>query len=139
VYDALVAAHVVCAVVGFGSVALSGVYGGIARRPGEGEEAARYFASRGWTEWLILPVPFLGAAALAANPAKGNFADVWVIGGISVWVISAALLVGVVRPAEARIRGGDRAEQSGRLLMWSSVASDVLFVVALGLMVTQPR
>ena len=150
VYDALVAAHVVCAVVGFGSVALSGVYGGLARRvagdprsaggePAEREEASRYFDSPGWAEWLVLPVPCLGAAALAVNPRKGDFGDAWVVGGIIAWVVAAVLLVQVVRPAEARIRKGVAALQSGRRLMWASVASDVLFVAALALMVTQPK
>ena len=138
-YDALVAAHVVCAVVGFGSVALSGVYGAIVSRPGDREETARYFASRGWTELLVLPVPILGAAALAMKPEKGDFADLWVSGGIVAWSAATALLLRVVRPAEASIRRGIEVEGSGRRLMWASVATDVLFVVALGLMVTQPK
>lgn len=148
-YYALVAAHVVCAVLGFGAVALSGVYGGFARgaqngRPGrvdgnEGEEVTRYFASRGWAEWLIVPVPFLGAAALAARPAKGDLGDVWVLGGIVIWVAATALLVGAVRPAEDLIRRGAGGGRAGRRLMWSSIGSNLLFVVALALMVTQPR
>lgn len=148
-YDALVAAHVVCAVVGFGAVALSGVYGGFAagnrtRRRGDAgggqrEEVARYFASRGWAEWLIVPVPLLGAAALAARPSKGEFADVWVLGGIIIWVAAAALLILAVRPAEDRIRRGDSPGRAGRRLMWASIGSNVLFAVALALMVTQPR
>lgn len=139
VYDALVAAHVVCAVVGFGSVALSGVYGGFARKAGSGEDTTRYFASRGWAEWLVLAVPFLGGAALALKPEKGDLADVWVIGGIVIWVAAAVLLVGVVRPSEAGIRRGTDRAGCGRRLMWSSVAMDALFVVALGIMVTQPK
>lgn len=138
-YDALVAAHVICAVVGFGSVALSGIYGGFAGRSGPREETARFFASRGWAEWLVVPVPLLGAAALALKPEKGDFSDVWVMGGIVVWAVAATLLVLFVRPAEARIREGREVERSGRRLLWSSVAMDALFVVALGLMVTQPR
>lgn len=152
-YDALVAAHVVCAVIGFGAVALSGVYGGFARRPvtqrgalpqdgrpeGPRDEVARYFASRGWAEWLIVPVPFLGAGALAARPSKGDFGDVWVVGGIVIWTLAVMLLLLVVRPAEASIRRGERALRAGRRLMWSSVASNALFVAALALMVTQPR
>lgn len=138
-YDALVAAHVVCAVVGFGSVALSGVYGGLARRAGSGEETSRYFSSRGWAEWLVLAVPFLGAAALASKPAKGDFTDVWVLGGIVAWVVAAVLLVRVVRPAEAGIRKGIEVKRGGRRLLWASVGMDVLFVIALALMVTQPK
>ena len=154
VYDALIAAHVVCAEVGFGDVALSGVYGGLAGRPGpqgdrdavrdrrtEGppEEIARYFASGGWAEWLIVPVPLLGAAALAMRPSKGDFAAVWVVGGIVIWTLAVALLLLVVRPAESSIRRQEPALRAGRRLMWSSIASDVLFVAALALMVTQPR
>lgn len=154
-YDALIAAHVVCAVVGFGAVALSGVYGGLAGRAGTRgdrwgppqdrrpealpEDVSRYFASRGWTEWLIVPVPFLGAAALAASPSKGDFTDVWVVGGIVIWTLAVVILLAVVRPAESSIRRQEAALSAGRRLMWSSVASDALFVVALGLMVTQPR
>ena len=156
-YDALVAAHVLCAVVGFGAVALSGVYGALARKPqatGEhdlpagargaagdrpADEVARYFSSRSWAEWLILPVPVLGAVALAMNPSKGDLADVWVLGGILVWSLAAALLVLVVRPAESAIRRGGDHRSAARRLMWSSIASDLLFVAALALMVTQPR
>ena len=146
----MVVAHVVCAVVGFGSVALSGVYGGIARRSAgrpesmgpqtaEREEASRYFDSRGWAEWLILLVPFLGAAALAVKRGKGDFGDVWVVGGMVAWVAAAVLLIGVVRPAETRIRSAVAVAESGRRLMWAGVASDLLFVGALALMVTQPK
>jgi hypothetical protein len=48
----------------------------------------------------------------------------------------------VVRPAERRIRaaGDDLAPVAAdaRRLMWAAAASDLLFVVALFLMVTQP-
>ena len=81
-YDVLVAVHVVSAVVGFGAVALSGVYGATARhadRPEAQEETARYFRSPGRAEWLIVPVPFLGAAALGARPEGADF------GAVSRW------------------------------------------------------
>lgn len=111
----------------------------MARNGGSGEETSRYFTSRGWAEWLVLPVPFLGAAALASKPAEGDFTDVWVLGGIVAWVAAAGLLVRVVRPAETAIRQGIEVRRGGRRLVWASVAMDVLFVIALGLMVTQPK
>ncbi len=151
-YDALVALHVLCALVGFGAVGLSGLYGAAARapdRPGRwerAEETRRYFQSRGLAEWLILPVPFLGAAALAVGHKSPEFADAWVIGGAAVWAGAATLLLLVVRPAERRLRaaarGGSNAapQQVGaaRRLAWSAGVSDALFVVALALMVSQP-
>ena len=141
VYDGLVTAHVVFAVIGFASIALSGVYGALARRPAgsEREEVSRFFASRLWTEWFVLPVPLLGAAALAVKPHGGDFSEAWVVIGIVVWALAAALLFGVVRPSEARIRAATKVESSGRTLMLSAMVSDLLFVVALAVMVTQPR
>ncbi len=66
----------------------------------------------------------------------------WVVTAAVVWAAAAALLLGVVRPAERRIRNaaevGAAAVAAGRRLMWAAVASDVLFVAALVLMVGQP-
>lgn len=152
-YDVLVGLHVACAVIGFGAVAISGTYGGAARRLGQGdaaEEAGRYFSRRGLAEWLVLPVPVFGAAALAVRPGGSGWTDAWVLTAAGIWLVAAGLLLGVVRPAEARIarwlRGhpaptGARdggARQAGNLLVWGAAACDVLFVAALALMVTQP-
>jgi len=160
VYDALVGLHVLSAVVGFGAVAISGVYGATARRtqrvggterPETGEEIRRYFQSPGRLEWLVLAVPFLGAAALGARPHGGDFGAIWVISAAAVWLVAAALLLGVVRPAERQIRAtvtaGETAAATvartgvaaaGRRLMWAAAGSDLLFLVALILMVYQP-
>lgn len=135
-YDALVALHVVCAVVGFGAVALSGAYGVLGRRPGSEEELKRYFSSPGRVEYLILAVPAFGIAALAVRPGGGDFGQPWVVAGFAIWVVASALLLRIVRPAEARIRSGSRDGASS--LMWAAAGCDILFVVALLLMVTQP-
>lgn len=134
-YDTLVALHVACAVVGFGAVAISGAYGALGRRGGDGEEVRRYFSSPGRAEYLILPVPVFGAAAMALRPAGREFGQTWVLAGFGIWVVASALLLHVVRPAERRIREGVPA---GPGLMWAAGACDALFVVALLLMVTQP-
>jgi hypothetical protein len=137
-YDALVALHVACALVGFGAVAVSGVYGGLALNPSNRDETDRFFASRLWAEWLIVPVPFFGLAALLDDHRSGQLTDVWVLGGFVVWIAATALLLAVVRPAESRIRRGGSTDADGRVLLWAGVVSDVLFVAALALMVTQP-
>jgi hypothetical protein len=142
IFDVLVGLHVVCALVGFGSVAISGVYGAWMRRTPEGsEETARYFQSRGWPEFLILAVPIFGVAAIGFRPGGADFGDLWVIGGLVLWVLAGGLLLGVVRPAENQIRSGgpdQNVRSSGARLMWAAAASDILFVLALALMVTQP-
>jgi hypothetical protein len=165
-YDTLVALHVVTAVIGFGAIALNGLYGATAShpgRPGAVEEAGRYFRSSGRAEWLVLVVPLLGAAALGLRPAGADFGDTWVVAASIIWLAAAALLLGVVRPAERRIRAAlhaDRADHAddadhagtapvrldtaselagaGRLLMWGAIGSDVLFVAALVFMIGQP-
>ena len=137
-YDALVALHVVCAVVGFGAVAISGVYGALARDPGNRSETGRYFTSRGLAEWLVVPVPFFGLGALLADDRSGDLTDVWIVGGSIVWIAATAILFAAVRPAEARLRRWEHPARDGRILMWAGIGSDVLFVVALALMVTQP-
>jgi undecaprenyl pyrophosphate phosphatase UppP len=139
----LVALHVICAVVGFGSVAITGMYGAGARHPErfeDEEETARYFRSRGWPELLILAVPVFGAGALAQKWGDHAFTRVWVVAGILIWAAASGLLLGVVRPCERRIRAGTQpaASRAGSQLMWAAVGCDVLFVAALVFMVAQP-
>jgi hypothetical protein len=65
-----------------------------------------------------------------------------VVGAAVLWLVAAALLLGVVRPAERRIRTAtsfsEQAAAAGRRLMWAALASDVLFAAALVLMIGQP-
>jgi hypothetical protein len=130
---------VVSAVVGFGSVAITGVYGAGARHTERSEETSRYFASPGWPELALLAVPVFGAAAAGDRWGGSAFGRVWIVGGLLAWLAAAGLLLWVVRPAERRIRE-DRATwaSSGRRLLWASILSDGLFIGALVLMIAQP-
>ena len=131
-------------------MAVSGLYGGTARRPDRTdnvEETRRYFRGKGRAEWLLLAVPFLGAAALGLRPKGADFGDIWVVAASVIWLAAAVLLVGVIRPAEQRIREGLRTDRTpsivevagaGRRLMWAAVTCDFLFVAALVLMIGQP-
>jgi hypothetical protein len=145
IFDVLVAAHVVAALLGFGAVALSGIYAGLAGRPAEpgaAEESARYFRSPGRAEWLVLAVPFLGVAALSLRPDGADFGHIWVVGALLIWAVAAGLLLGVVRPAEGDLRRSSVAARPAagpaRRLKWGAAACDVLFVAALVLMIGQP-
>lgn len=142
-FDTFVVLHVVAAVIGFGSVAVSGVYGGTARHPERqesAEETQRYFRAPGRAELVLFLVPVFGAVALGLRPEGADFGAFWVISGLVVWTAASALLLAVVRPAEAAIRRAGTAADAaaGSRLMWAAAACDVLFVVALGLMITQP-
>jgi hypothetical protein len=149
VFVVLVALHVVCAVVGAGAVALSGVYAGTARhleRTGALEEARRWFASPNVAALAMLTVPFLGAGALIAGARSAQLDHPWVIAAFVVWLAIAGLLTGVVRPGE-RVLGEllsaaevdfSRAAAQARRLSFAAAACDLGFVVALGLMIWQP-
>lgn len=149
-YDILVGLHVAAAVIGFGAVAISGAYGAIGRnaggpgsRPEAAEEVRRYFASGSAMEYLVLVAPVFGVAAMAVRPGGSQFRDIWAVGGTVIWILAGGVLTAVVRPAERRIREagedvGSVAPEAHRL-MWASAVSDVMFVVAIFLMVTQPR
>ena len=159
-FDALVALHVASALIGFGAVAFSGVYGFVAGRVAAGrpgrEEAQRYFASSSPAEWLLLPVPFLGVGALAAHPHGHGVAQLWAGLAAGVWLVAAVTLLAVVRPAERAIRAGmtgsgplgsagtagavgAAVSRAASRLGWAAVGTDIGFTVALMLMIWQPR
>ncbi|MST34889.1 hypothetical protein GHK86_19450, partial [Acidimicrobiaceae bacterium USS-CC1] len=52
VFDVLLGLHVTCALVGFGSVALTGVYGFLVSGGVGEDDVRRYFASPSRLEWL---------------------------------------------------------------------------------------
>lgn len=162
VYDVFVGLHVAAAIVGFGAVALGGVYGGNARRldqPGAVEELHRYFRAPGRLELVVLAVPVFGAAAVAVKVGGRGFDRLWVDLGLGLWALAALLLIGVVRPAGAVLRQASLAASApgdpgppapsqapsdeavtsaGRRLQWAAAASDLVFGVALVIMVIQP-
>lgn len=144
-FPALVALHVACALVGFGSVAFSGVYGFAARRAPLAEEPRRYFARPSRAAWLLLAVPFLGAGALAAEPHGHGVGQLWAGLAAGVWLVAAVTLLAVVQPCERAIRAaqasgdGDDAARAAARLGWAGVGTDLAFAVALGLMIWQPR
>lgn len=147
-YDVLVGVHVLFSVVGFGAVAMSGIYGGMARREAAGaegetpEEVRRFFAASTWMEHLLLVAPVFGVAAMAVRPGGSEFGHTWAVAGMVIWVLAATLLLAVVRPAERAIRAagadGAAAAPAGQRLLAASAVSDLLFVAALLMMVTQP-
>jgi hypothetical protein len=113
VYEAVLAAHVLSAVIGFGSILVTGGYAQLAR-PRLGvttgtswappEAVRRYFrpganlASR-----LIFAVPALGLV-LAGLGGWKDLHQMWLWIGSGLWVAAAGAAAGLVWPAEARIQ-----------------------------------
>ena len=152
IYLALVACHVGAALLGFGAVALSGVYAASARRldrPGALEETARFFRARSVGQWAIMAVPILGVAAVAIQPGGHGLLHPWVVIALVLWLVAAAAVVAVASPARASLRAALRAPGPGpadpaavaaaaRRLAAAAAVCDAVFVVAVIDMVIRP-
>jgi uncharacterized membrane protein len=106
-FEAVLAAHILCAVVGFGSVAVTGGYASLARpRPDRGavpDAARRYFRpGPSWASRVIFLVPVFGLV-LAGMSGGSDFRQPWLWIGSGLWLFAAALAVGLVWPAERRL------------------------------------
>ncbi|MCU4184370.1 hypothetical protein K6U06_08355 [Acidiferrimicrobium sp. IK] len=99
--------HVAASLVGFGAIALSGVYASTARhieRPGAMEESIRYFQARSMGEWALLAVPVLGVAAVATDPAGGGLGQAWIAIALTLWAVAVGVAAGMARPARSALR-----------------------------------
>lgn len=150
-YSVVVALHVVSALGGFGAVALTGWFAAALRRPAGGsdvERLRRYFRpGRNWVARALLLVPVFGATLLAL----GHGADVgqpypWI--GLSIWLVTIALVSAVVWPGERAIQRvlasagapvlDEALRATCRRLERVAGVTSVLFVVAVAVMVIQP-
>jgi hypothetical protein len=163
----LVLAHVLCALAGYGSIAMAGVYGGIGRhpdKPGAVGDLRRFFGPSSRMVLLVVPVPFLGAAALTVQHGASAIGRPWAGAAFGLWALSLVVTFGWIRPTWRRIgtlvlslpqAGQDRSagvteQPRGSEVVLAELGSacrrmevtagicDVVFVVALMLMIFQP-
>jgi hypothetical protein len=122
----------------------------------EAEEMRRYFAHPARLWGCLILVPFLGAGALAAEPNGKGFDQPWVFGALAVWlaatIIAGSLVVPSLHQMQTVLLKSDHAGASpavrsslavrfaraGRIASRSAAFCDVLFLVALGLMIFRP-
>jgi hypothetical protein len=122
----------------------------------EAEEMRRYFAHPARLWGCLVLVPFLGAGALAAQPNGKGFDHPWVFGALAVWfaatLVAGSLVVPSLHQMQAVLLKSDNAGASpaarsslairfaraGRIASRSAAFCDVLFLVALALMIFRP-
>jgi uncharacterized membrane protein len=148
-YDVLLVAHVVVAVVGFGALAVLGLEASIGWRspdPATDESLRRFFSpGSDWPSRLIFAVPVLGLALLfGGDRAAASHAWPWL--GLAIWVATAGLATGLCWPAERAAQAALAAEvpdvASFRLactqLERGVAGIELCFVAAVVLMIIQP-
>ena len=122
----------------------------------EAEEMRRYFAHPARLWGCLVLVPFLGAGALAAQPDGKGFDHPWVFGALAVWLaatlVAGSLVVPSLHQMQAVLLKSDnpaaspvarsslavRFARAGRITSRSAAFCDVLFLVALALMIFRP-
>jgi len=153
-YTILLLAHVACAVVGFGSVLLSGVFA-VAASAGPGGPRAdavrRYFAPGvNWAGRVLYGVPVFGFALLAASHGAYGDGDPFVVAGLVLWAVAAGVAEVALWPAERRIQQavaedwahapspGGALRRDCRTVVTGAVVLLAVFAVATVLMVGKP-
>ena len=152
-YSVLLLLHVLCAVVGFGAVVLTGVQAFRARRgpaaPGA-ETVRRYFRpGPNWAGRALYGVPVFGFALIAASDGVFDGGDTFVVAGLLLWLGAVTVAEVVMWPAERRIqmelaRRWDEGEPAGpldedcRRVVASAILLGAVFVAATVLMIGKP-
>jgi hypothetical protein len=169
-YDVVLLAHVASGLVGYGSVAATGYYAAEARRlepllaargdpppdafPAGGPLASRsarvrrYFSpGANLAARLVYLVPVLGAVLVAEAGKRSWLGQPWLLGALSLWVLSAGVAQFVLWPAETDLQdllSGAGEEDSpplsraARRVELAAVVMSLCYLVAFVLMVAQP-
>jgi len=152
-YTILLMLHVLCAVVGFGTVVVTGVQAARARRgpSAAGAEGVRRYFRPGvnFAGRALYGVPVFGFCLIEASEGAFDAADSFVVAGLVVWLVATIVAEVVVWPGERRIQfelseGWDEAETAPaldrdcRLVAGAAAALALLFVAATVIMVGKP-
>src|SRR6516165_11006061 len=100
----LIVLHVLSAVVGFGAIALTGVYAGLARRRADGAVRRYFRPGTNWAARAVYVVPVLGVVLVATSHGTDRYSQTWVWVSLLLWVLAATLAHAVVWPGERRIQ-----------------------------------
>ena len=151
-YSTLLMLHVLCALVGFGAVGITGIQAARVRRGPSAPGAAgvrRYFRPGvNWTGRVLYGVPVFGFCLLAASRGAFRAGDGFVVAGLLLWATAAVVAEVVVWPVERRIQqalsrrwedqGDPRLDRDCRRAAAGAALLGVVFVSATVLMIGKP-
>lgn len=159
VYDLVLVLHIIGVVVGFGTVALNGVYGVTAKNTGGAGALAittANFKASKIAQLAIYTVPVTGIALVLLSDGAIGFDETWVWLSIVLYVAGMGISHGMVLPAAKRslalqeeiVAGGpttggpppQAAELAalGKRLAMAGMVLNLLVVVLIALMVFKP-
>ena len=106
-YVALMLAHALCALIGFGALGTTGAYAHAitkSQNPYASEALQRFFRpGHNLASAMIGLVPVLGAALLFAQHGKdAHLLYPWI--GLALWVVAAGIATGLIWPAERKLQ-----------------------------------
>jgi uncharacterized membrane protein len=106
-YKIVLLLHILCAIIGFGTVFLNGLYGREAKmRPGPGGAAitaANYNVSK-IAEYFIYAVFILGFALVGMSDKAWKFDQTWIWLAIVLYIVGIAVSHGILFPAAKKMR-----------------------------------
>jgi hypothetical protein len=149
-YDTVVLVHVLSAILGFGSLAITGILAAIARgRAGANSSAVqRYFSgATNWASRTIYSVPILGFVLLAMSDNAFRLDEAWVVISLAVWIGAVGLAQLVIWPGERFIAQAARAPATKAgpglkavctRVMVAAAGEVALFVISLVIMLAKP-
>ena len=162
-YRIVLLLHILCAIVGFGTVILNGLYGREAkRRPGPGGLAITEanLTVSGIAEYFIYAVFILGLALVGMSDKLWSFSQTWIWLAMLLYIVGIGISHGVLFPNARRMKelsaelvaGGPppadappgpppqvaEMERRGKTLGAASSVLHVLLIVILVLMIWKP-
>ncbi|MHB1710653.1 MAG: hypothetical protein ACYCV7_04525 [Acidimicrobiales bacterium] len=150
VYDIVLLAHVLAAMIGFGAVGVAGIYAVMLGLRGPASESVERYYRPGvnWAGRIIVVVPVLGFVLLGMNSGPGGYSvsDGWVVTGLILWTVAAVAAEMVLWPTERRLQQlvtKSEWDISMHRSLWIRAASTsgalmVIFLTATVVMVAKP-
>lgn len=145
ILDVLILAHVLVGLLGYGSVAVSGLYARKVRREGVSAEVKRYFdGKRNRAQLFVYLVPVLGIiVGVVASPPK-PWGYLWFQVAVGLWIVSAGVVGGMVSRGERQLaqdlsEGRDSMFGSARALERGVGICAVAYTTAFYLMLFKPN
>lgn len=147
-YDLVLLAHVLSALVAFGTVAVAGLSARSLLGRGATSASVRRYYRPGvnWAGRVLFVVPVLGVVLVVMSRGAWSFADGWIGLGLGLWAVAASAAELVLWPAERRLQQAvtgddfDPGTHRGLCLrvVGVSIGLLVVFVVATVVMVSKP-